>query len=123
MPTINAELKQSRIVDLQIRADVKTGGLALKATLSAQFRKPIEQDDNTGLLMLQVIVSSEEKEEFYVSATEELIFEFSQAPDSFDQEVKEACIPVAVNDISDRLDRVLETMGHPPIQVSNGFHL
>ena len=116
MPELSIELRETKIIDFQARIEPKDGAISLKTNISVQSKKPI-QKDNSGMLSVQIIISAEDKEEFYVSITEDLIFVFDSEPDDLDDILSTRCYKIALNDISKRLDGIFEIMGYPKLDL------
>lgn len=120
MQQANITLKQSRIVDYQARVNPKEHTITLKPDVSVQMKKPLDETDRSRLLVFQVVISSEIKDEFYITMTEELIFSFGEdISEDLDEVAKRECFPIAIKDISERIDKILSTMGYPPIGFEN----
>ena len=106
--------RKNRIFVANIKKDMIA--ISLKTNISVQSKKPI-QKDNSGMLSVQIIISAEDKEEFYVSITEDLIFVFDSEPDDLDDILSTRCYKIALNDISKRLDGIFEIMGYPKLDL------
>ena len=118
MAKINVTLQQARISDFQARINIEKEKTPLQVSVSIQAKKPIDSDDLSGLLRFQIVVSADNKEEFYLSVTEELVFEFDKLPSDFDEIIKEKCIPAAAQKVSESIDGILELMGNAPLKLN-----
>ena len=118
MANIEASLQQARITDFQARVNLEREKTVLQANVSIQAKKPIDSDDLSGLLLFQAVISAENKEEFYLSLTEELIFEFSAKPADFEAMIRDACVPIAAQEVSESIDGILKLMGNAPLNLN-----
>ncbi|MBR1497067.1 MAG: hypothetical protein IJ617_05525 [Oscillospiraceae bacterium] len=118
MANIEASLRQARITDFQARVNLEKEKTVLHANVSIQAKKPIDSDNLSGLLLFQAVISAENKEEFFLSLTEELIFEFTEKPVDFEEITREACVPIAAREVSESIDGILKLMGHAPLNLN-----
>ena len=114
---MQAELKEKQISDFSFHITPEPKQLELKAEMTARFYKPKAENDPSGLLLVKAVIAAESADDFKLELVEQLVFNFEEKPESFDDAMNEVMEKQGRKIVSDDVDRILEGMGRNPLKI------
>ncbi len=102
--------------------DVNAGStFNLRIECKAKINPPKNKEDNTALLIMNVKVFDPDNE-VKIECETYFIFEFDEIPSDYDGAAIDICAPIAQERVFSIIDTVLENLGYPKLNLSNGVN-
>ena len=117
----NYSLKERVFTDLIIHISPEVKKISLNINASVVFGKPVDEDSKSGLIRPTFTLQAENPDEFNVSISEILIYEFDEKPEDVEAELRKIYEQEGPAYISDVLDSVLNELGKQPINIKQFF--
>ena len=118
MALIKGKITNWRITNCTVAMDVQTEGeLCLQVDREAKINPPINPNDHTALFLLRVHVITKDTDEINIDVQGEFVFEFEEIPTDYNQVARHVCIDIAENEIFTLIDRVLQDMNYPALDL------
>lgn len=110
---------KTRVTKLEINIDMETASsFELKVECRARLNPPKDSNDDTALLIMNVKLQDANDEKIDIECEVYFVFKFDQIPEEYDTDVTEACAPMAQQKAYDIIDKALESIGYPRLDLS-----
>lgn len=82
------------------------------------YRAPVEKENKTGLMEIELTINSDYNDEFNIKLKAEIIVGFDTVPEDFQSFMDDKGIPVAHAYLYERINQILAAMEQPLLNIS-----
>lgn len=118
--SLKAKILNSRVKKMLVDMDVNENStFNLRVECKARINPPKNKDDNTALLIMEARIFDPDSTEIEIVCETYFIFEFEKIPNDYDSVAIDVCAPIAQTKVFDTIDKVLEGLGYPKLELAN----
>lgn len=94
------------------------GETELAIETQSRIFPPKEKDNKTALYHIEATIYSKSREGINISASANIVFEFNEIPEDYNEVGKELCLKKAQVQIFDKIGDIMETMGYKRFDIN-----
>lgn len=114
----NAKILKITLNDINFKFNIdKKDSLQLKIQTESRILPPKNKYDKTALFIIEASITDTSDENIKIDIISNIIFEFDNIPEDYDEVAKDLCIPLAQNAVFEKVDDILEIMGYPKFNI------
>lgn len=123
MQNKNIEILNQKISNIHVSIDdIVKEKLELIIDSKSAIREPIDENDTTLLLSLELNIKSND-EMVAISITNDIIFDLHSSNNEYEKIAEHQLIPMATKETSSSLDKILLIMGYNELDIANKLDL
>lgn len=111
------EISGFRILNVECSVDPERSELVVRGENKLVCRRPIDQNNKSGMLEIETTIGAEETEKFKIRLLSQAIFSFSEEPEDLEEVLKKECYPVAKEKINAAIKTITAAMGLNPLEM------
>lgn len=114
-----SKIKKIRIISAHIDIGRKLPkSFELKVESSVMVKTPKDDEEKNILLTIESCIAIPEKNEFEITIEADVVFELEQIPEDYAKYAEQQCIPIAQEQIFNKLDEILVCMGYKKLELA-----